>query len=95
MDGAAGGGSASRGGPTHNATITLVVTNQKLRYWALQRLATQVMTSMGRAIQPFSTHEDGAAARAALVAATPATNFQPPARCFAPESGGTPRRRRQ
>lgn len=59
IDRAAGGGSTSRGGPTHNTTITLVVTNQKLPYWALKRLATQVMTSMGRAIQPFSTQDDG------------------------------------
>ena len=46
-------------GPTNNTTLTLVVTNQKLPYWALQRLATQVHTSMGRAIQPFSTQYDG------------------------------------
>lgn len=37
-------------GPTSNTTLTLVVTNQKLPFWALQRLATQVHTSMGRAI---------------------------------------------
>lgn len=42
-----------------NTTITLVVTNQKLRYWALKRLAVQVHTSMGRAIQPFHTQSDG------------------------------------
>jgi 6-aminohexanoate-oligomer endohydrolase len=46
-------------GPTNNTTLTLVVTNQKLPFWALQRLATQVHTSMGRAIQPFSTQYDG------------------------------------
>ena len=28
-------------------------------FWALQRLATQVHTSMGRGIQPFSTQFDG------------------------------------
>jgi L-aminopeptidase/D-esterase-like protein len=50
---------ASPGGPTGNTTITLVVTNQKLPYWALRRLAVQVHTSLGRAIQPFSTQEDG------------------------------------
>lgn len=47
------------GGYTNNTTITLVVTNQKLDYWELQRLAVQVHTSMGRAIQPFHTQRDG------------------------------------
>lgn len=47
------------GGPTGNTTLTLVVTNQKLPYWALQRLAVQVHSSMSRAIQPFATEEDG------------------------------------
>jgi len=42
-----------------NTTITLVVTNQKLSYWALKRLAVQVHTSMARAIQPFHTESDG------------------------------------
>ncbi|HEY0158335.1 MAG TPA: P1 family peptidase [Thermoanaerobaculia bacterium] len=42
-----------------NTTITLVVTNEKLEYWALQRLAVQVHTSMARAIQPFHTLNDG------------------------------------
>jgi L-aminopeptidase/D-esterase-like protein len=46
-------------GPTTNTTLTLVVTNQKLSFAALQRLAVQVHTSMGRAIQPFSTAADG------------------------------------
>ena len=46
------------GGPG-NTTITLVVTNQKLPLWALQRLAAQVHTSMARAIQPFATQDDG------------------------------------
>lgn len=46
-------------GPTSNTTITLVVTNQKLPFWALQRLATQVHSSMSRAIQPFATSQDG------------------------------------
>jgi L-aminopeptidase/D-esterase-like protein len=45
--------------PTGNTTVTLVVTNQKLAYWALQRLAVQVHTSMARAIQPFATEDDG------------------------------------
>ena len=48
-----------RAGPTDNTTLTLVVTNQKLSFWALQRLAVQVHTSMGRAIQPFQTQQDG------------------------------------
>lgn len=46
-------------GPTANTTITLVVTNQKLPFWALQRLAVQVHTSMARAIQPLATVDDG------------------------------------
>jgi L-aminopeptidase/D-esterase-like protein len=46
-------------GLTRNTTITLVVTNQKLSYWALKRLAMQVHTSMARAIQPFHTQTDG------------------------------------
>ena len=47
------------GGPTGNTTLTLVVTNQKMPFWALQRLAVQVHGSMNRAIQPFATEEDG------------------------------------
>ena len=47
------------GGHTTNTTLTLVVTNLKLPYWALERMAVQVHTSMGRAIQPFSTQYDG------------------------------------
>jgi L-aminopeptidase/D-esterase-like protein len=54
-----GEASQDENGPTKNTTITLVVTNQKLPFWALQRLAVQVHTSMGRAIQPFSTESDG------------------------------------
>jgi 6-aminohexanoate-oligomer endohydrolase len=46
-------------GPSQNTTLTLVVTNQKLDYWALRRLAVQVHTSMARAIQPFQTERDG------------------------------------
>ena len=49
----------SPSGPSDNTTITLVVTNQKLESWALQRLAVQVHTSMSRAIQPFATAADG------------------------------------
>ena len=46
-------------GPTPATTLTLVVTNQKLSFWALYRLAIQVHTSMARAIQPFHTTNDG------------------------------------
>ena len=46
-------------GLTANTTITIVVTNKPLPFWALQRLAVQVHTSMARAIQPFSTSDDG------------------------------------
>jgi L-aminopeptidase/D-esterase-like protein len=46
-------------GLTANTTITVVVTNQALPYWALQRLAVQVHNSMARAIQPFGTEFDG------------------------------------
>ena len=49
----------SRAGLTANTTITVVVTNKPLPFWALQRLAVQVHTSMARAIQPFSTSGDG------------------------------------
>ena len=44
---------------THNTTVTVVITNQKLPIWSLQRLAVQVHTSMARAIQPFNTASDG------------------------------------
>jgi L-aminopeptidase/D-esterase-like protein len=47
------------GGPTGNTTLTLIVTNQKMPFWALQRLAVQVHGSMNRAIQPFATEQDG------------------------------------
>ena len=46
--------------PTHrNTTVSLIVTNAKLNYAGLRRLAIQVHTSMARAIQPFSTFDDG------------------------------------
>jgi len=51
--------SSRRGGLTGNTTITLVITNQRIPLSALQRLAVQVHTSMGRAIQPFATEQDG------------------------------------
>jgi L-aminopeptidase/D-esterase-like protein len=47
------------GSGTRNTTVSLIVTSQKLGYAALQRLAIQVHTSMARAIQPFSTEQDG------------------------------------
>ena len=49
----------SKDGKTENTTLTLVVTNQKMPYWALKRLAVQVHGSMNRAIQPFATQRDG------------------------------------
>jgi 6-aminohexanoate-oligomer endohydrolase len=49
----------SNQGATEATTITLVVTNQKLDIWALQRLAVQVHMSMARGIQPFATQGDG------------------------------------
>lgn len=55
----AGNTAARTEGPTGNTTLTLVVTNQKLPFWALQRLAAQVHASMSRAIQPFATEDDG------------------------------------
>jgi L-aminopeptidase/D-esterase-like protein len=45
--------------PTRATTLSLVVTNRQMGAAALQRLAVQVHGSMGRAIQPFSTQEDG------------------------------------
>jgi L-aminopeptidase/D-esterase-like protein len=42
-----------------NTTLTVVVTNQRLRMDALKQFARQVHTSMGRAIQPFQTSFDG------------------------------------
>lgn len=50
---------ATEPGGTRNTTISLIVTNQKLDSALLQRLAVQVHTSMARAIQPFSTANDG------------------------------------
>ena len=53
MEGAGGAG------PSAHTTVSLVVTNQKLPFWALQRLAVQVHTSLARAIQPLATEDDG------------------------------------
>ena len=52
-------GVGDHSGLTANTTITVVVTNKPLPFWALQRLAVQVHTSMARAIQPFSESDDG------------------------------------
>ena len=52
-------GTAGGRGLTANTTVTLVLTNQKLPLWALQRLAVQVHSSMARAVQPYSTTNDG------------------------------------
>lgn len=46
-------------GASKNTTISLVVTNQKLVFADLERLAIHVHTSMARAIQPFATESDG------------------------------------
>jgi len=54
-----GNAESPRTGPTGNTTLTLVVTNQKLPYSALKRLAVQVHGSMNRGIQPFATEADG------------------------------------
>lgn len=45
--------------PPENTTLALVVTNQRLTYRELQRLAVQTHTSMARAIHPFHTDRDG------------------------------------
>ena len=47
------------GATTAHTTISIVVTNQKMSIAELQRLATQVHSSMARAIQPFSSIYDG------------------------------------
>ena len=52
------GSDPSKTGQRHTTT-SLIVTNQKLAYAALQRLTVQVHTSMARGIQPFSTGVDG------------------------------------
>jgi L-aminopeptidase/D-esterase-like protein len=48
---------SSAGG--RHTTLSLVVTNKQLSHAELQRLAVQVHSSMARAIQPFSTMNDG------------------------------------
>lgn len=42
-----------------NTTLTLLVTDQKLRPFVLRQLARQVHSSMARAINPFHTIRDG------------------------------------
>ncbi len=57
-----GGWTGPPAGQAHsgrNTTISLVVVNQKMSWDQLQRLAVQVHSSMGRAIQPFATVDDG------------------------------------
>jgi L-aminopeptidase/D-esterase-like protein len=57
----------------HNTTVSLIVTNRKLSYAELDRLAIQVHTSMARAIQPFSTFADGDTLFAATTDQAPAS----------------------
>jgi 6-aminohexanoate-oligomer endohydrolase len=67
----------TKGGLTENTTITLVVVNQKLPVWALQRLATEVHSSLARAIQPFSTESDGDTLFAVTTAAVENPSLSP------------------
>lgn len=53
------GVSLSAGAGRRNTTVSLVVTNRRLKPAELQRLATHVHSSMSRAIQPFATEFDG------------------------------------
>lgn len=52
-------GAPNADAPARNTTVSLIVTNQKLKPAELQRLAIQVHGSMGRALQPFATEFDG------------------------------------
>jgi L-aminopeptidase/D-esterase-like protein len=45
--------------PSRATTMSLIMVNRQMGYSALQRLAVQVHTAMARAIQPFSTQDDG------------------------------------
>ncbi len=56
-----------------NTTVSLIVTNRKLSYAELERLAIQVHTSMAREIQPFSTFADGDTLFAATTDQAPAS----------------------
>lgn len=69
---------AQSDGGKGNTTITLVVTNQRLPLWALQRLAAQVHTSMARAIQPLATQDDGDTLYAVTTAEVDNPNLTPP-----------------
>jgi L-aminopeptidase/D-esterase-like protein len=51
-------GDQSSSGANHT-TLSLVVTNKRLSFAELQRLAVQVHSSMARGIQPFATMNDG------------------------------------
>lgn len=53
------GGPAGGSANPANTTISVVVTNQIMPLYAIQRMAYQVHGSMGRAIQPFATASDG------------------------------------
>ena len=46
-------------GLTRHTTITIVVTNRSLPFWALQRLGVQVHNSMARGDQPMAEGDDG------------------------------------
>src|SRR5271166_2553414 len=46
-------------GLTRNTTLTVVVTNKSLPFWALQRLGVQVHNSMARGDQPMAEGDDG------------------------------------
>ncbi len=52
-------GAPNADAPARNTTVSLIVTNQKLKPAELQRLAIQVHGSIGRALQPFATEFDG------------------------------------
>jgi L-aminopeptidase/D-esterase-like protein len=67
---------AASGGGRRNTTISLIVTNRKLRAAELQRLAVQVHASMGRAVQPFATQYDGDVLYAASTAEADAPSDQ-------------------
>ena len=49
----------SRTMPRGNTTLTVLITNRKLRRESLRQIAKQVHASMARAIQPFHTALDG------------------------------------
>jgi L-aminopeptidase/D-esterase-like protein len=64
--------------PRGNTTLSLVVTNRKLRPAQLQRLAAVVHASMARAVQPFATEFDGDVLYAVTTGESdaPATGFE-------------------